>query len=212
MRTTGVEVPVNVAKLVSLAFVMVAGPQILTAIFLATTPKWRQDSASFVGGAAMSITTVASLAFVLGTGASHQGASNNTLDIVILVLLLFAALHKFLTRKQSEPPKWMGKLESATPGKAFKLGFLLLGVFPSDILTAVAVGGYAVSHHQSWWAIVPFVLMTLLLLALPALLLMVFGAKAQALMPKARDWMSANSWVISEIVLGMFIALTISSL
>jgi len=203
---------VNVAKLVSLAFVMVAGPQILTAIFLATTPKWRQNSASFVVGAALSITTIATLAFVLGTGASHKGASNKTLSIVILVLLLLAAVHKFVTRKQSKPPKWMGELEAATPGKAFKLGFLLLGVFPSDILTAIAVGGYAASHHQPWWQILPFVLMTLLLLALPALMLFVFGAKAQALMPKVRDWMGANSWVISEIVLGLFIVLTLNSL
>jgi len=31
---------VNLAKLLPLAFVMIAGPQILTAIFLATTEKW----------------------------------------------------------------------------------------------------------------------------------------------------------------------------
>jgi len=202
----------DLAKLLSLSFVMIAGPQILTAIFLATTPKWRQNSASFLAGAGLSITTVATLAFLLGTGASHQGASNTTLNVVILVLLLVAAWHKFATRKQSKPPKWMGELEAATPGKAFRLGFLLLGVFPSDILTAVAVGGYVVSHHESWWQILPFVLMTLLLLALPALLLLAFGARAQAFLPKARDWMSANSWVISEIVLGLFIVLTLGSL
>jgi hypothetical protein len=39
---------VNLAKVPSLAFVMIAGPQILTAIFLATTPKWRQNSAAFI--------------------------------------------------------------------------------------------------------------------------------------------------------------------
>jgi hypothetical protein len=203
---------VNVAKLVSLAFVMVAGPQMLTAIFLATTPKWRQNSASFVLGAALSITTITTLAFLLGTGASDQGTSNTTLNIVILVLLLAAAWHKFATRKQSKPPKWMGELEAATPGMAFRLGFLLLGIFPSDILTSIAVGGYVVSHHEPWWQILPFVLMTLLLLAIPSLLLLVLGRRAQAFLPKARDWMSANSWVISEIVLALFIVLTLGSL
>jgi hypothetical protein len=34
-----------------------------------------------------------------------------------------------------------GKLEEEKPKGAFKLGFLLLGVFPTDILTSIAVGG-----------------------------------------------------------------------
>jgi hypothetical protein len=69
-----------------------------------------------------------------------------------------------------------------------------------------------VSHHEPWWQILPFVLMTLLLLAIPSLLLLVLGQRAQAFLPKARDWMSANSWVISEIVLALFIVLTLGSL
>ena len=48
---------------------------------------------------------------------------------------------------------------------SFKLGFLLLGVFPTDIFTS-----------------------------------------------KARQWMNDNSWVVNEIVLGLFIALTISDI
>ena len=38
--------------------------------------------------------------------------------------------HVFLTRKQSEPPKWMGRLERANPRLSFRLGFLLLGGSP----------------------------------------------------------------------------------
>ena len=180
----------SIARLLPLSFVMIAGPQILTAIFLATTDKWRSNTAALVAGAALSVTTVATIGFFLGTGASDRGASSNTLNYVILVLLLAAAVHKFVTRKQSKPPKWMGKLESADPKESFKLGFLLLGLFPSDILTGLAVGGFVVSHQEPWVAVLPFVFTTLLLLALPALLLLVFGARAQAFMPKARDWMS----------------------
>lgn len=202
----------NVAKLLSLSFVMIAGPQILTAIFLATTEKWRSNSAALIAGAAISVTAVASIGFLLGTGASDRGASGNTLNYVILVLLVAAGVHKFLTRKQSKPPAWMGKLESADPRESFKLGFLLLGLFPSDILTGLAVGGSVVSNGDPWVAILPFVLMTLLLLGLPALLLVVLGSRGQAFMPKARDWMSTNSWVVSEIVLALFIGLTLGGI
>jgi hypothetical protein len=202
----------DIAKLLPMAFVMIAGPQILSAIFLATTENWRRNSAAYIAGASLSITLIVTIAFLVGGGASDAGASDDTLYIVVLVLLVAAALHTFLTRKTAEPPKWMGKLQAATPKFSFKLGFLLLGVFPTDILTAWAVGAYLSAHNEAWWHYLPFVLLTLLLLALPAILILAFGQRAQAFLPKARDWMNANSWIVSEIVIGLFIVITADSL
>lgn len=202
----------SLAKLLPLAFVMIAGPQVLSAIFLATTERWKGNSAAFVAGAGVSITIVTSIGFVLSTGASDSGTSNKTLDIIIMALLVAAAVHTFVTRKQSKPPSWMGKLENAKPKGAFILGFLLLGIFPSDILTSIAVGGSAASNGLPWYSLFAFVGTTLLLLALPALLVLILGQRAQDFLPKVRDWMNANSWIVGEIVLAMFIALTASSL
>ena len=55
-------------------------------------------------------------------------------------------------------------------------------------------------------------LVTLLLVGLPLLDLLLLGKRGEDLLPKVRDWMTNNSWVISEIVLVFFLALTISSL
>jgi thiol:disulfide interchange protein len=85
-------------------------------------------------------------------------------------------------------------------------------VFPTDILTSWAVGTYLSTHDDPWWQLLPFLLLTLLLLALPALLLLLFGQRAQAFLPKARDWMNTNSWVVNEIVIVFFIAVTANSL
>jgi threonine/homoserine/homoserine lactone efflux protein len=200
------------AKIIPLAFVMIAGPQILSAIFLATSESWRRDSAAFVAGAAISVTTVVTLAFLLSTGASDQGASSNTLDIVFMVLLLAAGTHTFRTRKTSKPPKWMGKLETAQPKLAFRLGFLLLGIFPTDILTSLAVGGSLARHGDPWWHVLPFVAVVLLFVATPALLLVFLGQRGQKLLPEVRDWMNDNSWIVSEIVIGLFVLLTANSL
>jgi len=202
----------TLAKIIPLAFVMIAGPQILTAIFLATSEKWAGNSAALVGGAAVSITATVTLAFLLSDGASKQGASSNALDIIIMVLLIAAGLHTFLTRKTSKPPKWMGKLEEEKPKGAFKLGFLLLGVFPTDILTSIAVGGSVAAHHDSWFEVLPFVLVTLLFLALPSLCVLLLGEKAKNALPKIRDWMNNNSWIISECVIGLFVVITASNL
>jgi hypothetical protein len=203
---------VNFLTLLPLAFVMIAGPQILSAVFLATTENWERNSAAYVSGAALSITIVVTIAYLALNGASNQGASNDALYVIVLVLLVLAALHTFRTRKTAEPPKWMGRLQTATPRFSFRLGFLLLGVFPTDILTSVAVGSYLAGHGDPWWHSLPFIGLTLLFLALPSLVVLMFGRRAREFLPKARDWMNENSWVVNEVVIVFFIGITASNL
>ena len=200
------------ATLLPAAFVMIAGPQILSAVFLATSEGWRRNSAAFVAGAALSVTLVVTASYLLLDNVSDQGASNDAIYVVALVLLVAAMLHAYATREESEPPAWMGKLTSASPRFAFTLGFLLLGFFPTDILTSVAVGTYLAGRGDSWWQALPFVALTLLILAIPALVLLAFGSRAEAFLPKARNWMTTNAWIVNEIVLTFFVLMVISDL
>ena len=195
------------AKILPLAIVMIAGPQVLSAIFLATSERWRANSFAFVAGAAISISAVVTAAYFVSGGGSDRESSSDTLDIVVLVLLLLAAVHVYWTRAESTPPKWMGKLQSATPGTAFKLGLLLLGLFPTDILTSFAVGGYLANHSDDLWQALPFIGLTLLILATPSLIVILLGERGQTLLPKLRDWMNDNSWIVSEFVIVLFIGL-----
>jgi Sap, sulfolipid-1-addressing protein len=131
---------------------------------------------------------------------------------VILVLLVVAATYTFLKRKESEPPKWMGRLQTATPRFALTLGLLLLGIFPTDIVTSFAVGSKLAREGAPWVQCLPFIGLTLLILGLPALLVVLLGKRAQVVLPKVRDWMNNNSWVVSELVIALFIGIEISSI
>jgi hypothetical protein len=201
-----------------LAFVMIAGPQLISAVFLATSVGWRRNSLAYLAGAAFSITlfvTAAYLAAEIFKGDDFDPESSSkgdTLDIVVLVLLVVLALVVFRGRKKSEPPKWMGKLQSATPGLSLKLGALLLGIFPTDIITSVTVGLHLSREEEPWTHTLPFIGLTLLLLAVPAILVVVLGKRAQEVLPKVRDWMNTNSWIVSEIVIVFFIGITVDSL
>jgi cytochrome c biogenesis protein CcdA len=201
----------NILTILPMAFVMIAGPQILSAIFLATTENWKGNSTAFLAGAALSVTLFVTIAYWVGRGI-NAGGGDDKLDILVLVLLVAAGINVFRTRKTSEPPKWMGKLQDATPKFSFGLGFLLLGVFPTDILTSWAVGSYLSNHGDPWWHLVPFLLLTLLLLALPSLLILLLGQRAQRFLPKAREWMTTNSWIVNEIVIAFFVGVTANSL
>jgi hypothetical protein len=201
----------DLVQILPMAFVMIAGPQILSAIFLATSENWRRNSAAYLFGAALSITLFVTLAYLLLNGFSDEG-SDDTLYWIVLVLLLAAMVHVYLKREESEPPKWMGKLQTAHPRFSFTLGFLLLGLFPTDILTSAAVGTYLAAHGDPWSDAIPFILLTLFFLALPSLLLLALRDRARTFLPKVRDWMNTNSWVVNEIVIVFFIVITINSL
>ncbi len=203
----------SLAATLPLALVMVAGPQIISAFFFATSEEWRSDSAAYILGAAVSITAVATVSYLLAKGAKPGGpggGSSSTTDNVIVVLLLLAMVFVFRHRKESEPPKWMGKLQTATPRLTIVLGFLLLGFFPSDVVTSIGVGAHLGNHGDPWWRVLPFVFLSLLLLALPALLVLALGRRAKELLPKARDWMDENSWIVSEVVLAFFVVIVLS--
>jgi Sap, sulfolipid-1-addressing protein len=201
----------NILAVMPLALVMIAGPQILSSFFFALAESWRRTSACYVLGAAVSISIIVTLAYLLGLGASDS-ASSDTIYYIVLALLLFGMLHTFQARKTAEPPAWMGKLQTATPRFAFRLGFLLLGVFPSDLITSVSVGGYLAAKDDPLYYAIGFLGLTLLLLALPALAVLIMGRRAEAALPKIRDWMTDNSWIVNELVLLLFVGIVISSI
>jgi len=208
---------VSLVQVLPLAIVMIAGPQILSPIFLATSEQWRANSAAYVFGAALSISLVVVLAYLAGNsfggGDGLLGASaQQLLYIVVLVLLIYAAVETYRKRNVSEPPKWMGKLTNAAPKFSLKLGFLLLGFFPTNILTSISVGTYLAANGDPVTEAAGFVLLTLFIIALPALGVLVLGERAEAVLPKVRDWMNDNSWIISEVVIALFVVLTLQNL
>jgi len=196
---------------------MVAGPQILTPIFLATSEQWRANSAAYIFGASLSISLVVVAAYLLGSrlggGGGLLGPDGRTiLLLVVLVFLLYAAVDTYRKRNVSEPPEWMGKLTGASPRFSFRLGFLLLGVFPTDIINSISVGTYLAANGDPVTDAAGFVLLTLLILALPSLGVVVLGARAETALPKIRDWMNDNSWIISELVIALFVVLVLQNL
>lgn len=208
----------TLAAVLPLAFVMIAGPQIISSFFLATSSEPVKNSISYLAGAALSITTVVTVAYLIAEGSSGNrggdsgGTAETVIDWIILALVLFLIAHTFLTRKTSQPPSWMGKLQEARPKFAFLLGLALLGVFPTDIASSIAAGLHVARHGEAWWQCLPFVALTLLLLGLPLLGVLVLGHRADVVLPRIRDWMNSHAWVVSEVVLVFFAVITVNSL
>jgi hypothetical protein len=208
----------SLVEVLPLAIVMIAGPQILSPIFLATSEQWRSNSIAYVVGASLSISLVVAIAYLLGNSLGGGGGGllgttgQQLLYGAILVLLLYAAVETYRKRNVSEPPKWMGKLTTATPRFSFRLGFLLLGVFPTDIVTSISVGTYLAANGAPLTEAAGFILLTLFILTIPLLSVLLLGERAETTLPKIRDWMDNNSWIISEAVIALFIVLVLQNL
>ncbi len=195
-----------------LVLVMIAGPQIVTAVLLATSERAKSNSLAFLAGASIA-TALAVLGFYAlvralnpvewGTG-SDSGSENGPVDYLIPVLLVVLAVRVYVQRDATEPPAWMGRLQRANPAFSLGLGFLLFLLMPTDIITTFTVGSALARAGAPWWAGLVFVALTAVVAGIPLLTVVFFGDRAERALPRIREWMTSHSWVVSETVIAIF--------
>src|ERR687897_129832 len=205
-----------ILQVLPLAITMNAGPQILSALIFVTALKPLKLSASFLTGVVIAVTAGVTITYTLASAlgnsislgsSSESGSLGNIIQYLLVGLLVFLAIKSYVRRESIEPPRWLGTLQNAKPGTAFKTGLLLLSVFPSDFVILLTVGVNLAQNNASLLAAVPFIAATVFIAALPLLFYLVFHRRAQRAMPKVRDWMNANSWLVNIIVYVIFILL-----
>ena len=192
-----------------MALVMSAGPQIVTATFLVTSEHARRSSLAFLAAVGAATTIGTTFFFFFGSGLGGPSDEAAWVDWVIVALLVFLVVWVYLKRHQTEPPKWMGKLETADTAFAAKIGFLLYMAMPTDLISMASVGAYLARQGAPWWHCLGFVLLTVLVAGLPFIALLVLGDRAERALPTMRQWMNDNSWIVNEAVLLFFLAMTL---
>ena len=202
-------------QILPLAITMMAGPQIMSAIIFVTHSRAVRMSLAFIVGAAIGVTlglilTTALASLVTLGDPGDTGSAGKIIQIVLVALLIASAVRNWVKRATIEPPKWLGALMEADEKKAFGLGFLLLTIFPSDAVVLLTVGANLEQNGDSVIDALPFIGLTVLIAALPLLGYLLFRRRAIQAMPKVRDWMNANSWLINIIVCVIFIVLILS--
>ena len=128
---------------IPLAITMNAGPQIMSAIIFVTSPKALKLSAYFMAGVVIAVTAGVTITYTLASvlggsislgDPSDSGSIGNIIQYVLVGLLVILSIRSYLTRATSEPPRWLGAMQNATPRTAFLAGLLLLSIFPSDFV------------------------------------------------------------------------------
>ena len=205
--------------IIPLAITMNAGPQIMSALIFITASKPLKLSAAFLAGVVIAVSVGVTITYTLATAlgnsvslgdSSDSGSLGNIIQYVLVGLLVFLSIKSYVRRESIEPPRWLGALQNAKPSTAFRTGLLLLSVFPSDFVVLVTVGMNLAHNNASLVAALPFIAATIFIAALPLLFYLLFHRRAQRAMPKVRDWMNANSWLVNIIVYVIFILLILA--
>ena len=204
---------------IPLAITMNAGPQIMSALIFVTANKPLRLSAYFLAGVVIAVTVGVTITYTLASvfgnsvslgDSSDSGSLGNIIQYVLVGLLVLLSIRSYLRRETSEPPRWLGAMQNAKPRTAFMAGLLLLSVFPSDFVILVTVGVNLGQNNASLLAAVPFIAATIFIAAVPALSYLLFRHRAAQAMPKVRDWMNTNSWLVNIIVYVIFIVLILA--
>jgi threonine/homoserine/homoserine lactone efflux protein len=205
--------------IIPLAITMNAGPQIMSAIIFITAPKPLKLSAAFLAGVVIAVTVGLTITYTFATALgnsislgdpSDKGSIGNIIQYLLVALLVYLAIKNYVRRESIEPPRWLGALQNAKPRTAFTTGLLLLSVFPSDFVILVTVGMNLAQNNAPLVAGLPFIAATILIAAIPVLAFLLFHRRAQRVMPKVRDWMNTNSWLVNIIVYVIFILLILA--
>ena len=116
-----------------------------------------------------------------------------------------AAIHTFIGRHNASVPKWMTALQEAEPKRAFTLAFLLILLMPTDIVAVISTVHWLHNNHDNILHGWPLVAATTLLMALPVVAYLLLGHRAREAMPRIRDWLTGNAWLVNLVVIVYFI-------
>ncbi|WP_128374498.1 GAP family protein [Streptomyces cavernae] len=206
-------------RILPLAVTMMVGPQIMSAIIFVTVRRAVRVSLAFLLGVALA--TTAGVAIMMGLAAllgsamdfgdsSDTSSAGHIIEYVLVGLLALAAVRNWVKRATIQPPAWLGTLMSAEPRRAFLVGLMVILLMPSDLVVMMTVGVHLEQAGASFAEALPFIGLTVLIAALPLLAFLTFRRRAEAAMPRVRDWMNTHSWLINIIVCVVFIVLILA--
>ena len=201
-----------------LAITMMAGPGIMASIVFVTHQDAVRVSVPYVVGVLVSTAAFTALWFGIVSlldgsvsfgSASDSGSGGTIIQLALVALLVAAAVKNYVRRETIEPPKWLGTLLAASPRKAFTTGLALIPLMPSDVLIMLTVAFHLEQAGSSFVDAVPFIVLTALVAATPLLGFLLFRRRAERAMPRVREWMNDNSWLVNIIVCAIFVVLVL---
>jgi Sap, sulfolipid-1-addressing protein len=196
---------------------------IIAVILMLFSPRAKVNGPMFLLGWVLGLAVASGVVYLVSdaANASTDSTSSDTvswLKIGLGVLLLALARRNWAKRPEAgttpELPKWMAMVDAITPFKALGLAVVLSVVNPKNLALAIAaaagLGQLGLSTGDAVVALVVFVVLASLSIAVPVVYDLVGGASARAQLDDMKTWLSANNNAVMAVLLLVFGVVLIS--
>jgi threonine/homoserine/homoserine lactone efflux protein len=190
---------------------------IIAVILMLFSQRARVNGPAFLLGWVLAIAVVSGAAYAV----ANQGdaaTSETTVDTIawgkvvfgVLFLLLAARNWRMRPAPGTDPdtPKWMAGIDDLTAGKAFGLGLLLAGVNPKNLMLSLAAGAalaqLGLTSSDTAWALVLFVVVSSLTIALPVAYYLIGGAAAKHRLDELKQWLILHNNAVMCVLFLVF--------
>lgn len=187
---------------------------IIAVILMLLSPKARTNGPAFLVGWVAGLAVVSIVVTVLsgnaGLGSGGGGSTVGSLIKILLGLLLVGlAIRDFRNRprpgEQPPLPGWMRAIDSVTTVKALGIAVLLSAVNPKNlsltVAAAVTIAQEGLSTASAAFALVLFVVIASLSIAVPVALYILGGSSAKRALDGLRTWLNANNATVMAVLL-----------
>jgi threonine/homoserine/homoserine lactone efflux protein len=187
---------------------------IVAVVLMLVSARGRVNGPAFLIGWWVGVAAVGAIMLVVagGADATEEGEPATWVSVLVLVLgllLFLVAAKQWRGRphegEAAEAPKWMSALDRFTPPKAAGAGVLLSGLNPKNLLLTVAgaaaIAQADISASQEAVALVVFVLIASIGVAVPLVIYFALGDRAGSLLERLKNWMAQNNAVIMAALL-----------
>jgi hypothetical protein len=185
---------------------------IAAAILMLLSSRAKANGIAFVAGWIVGLLLVGGLVLLFG-GAAGTTSQPSKLSLVLQVLiglaLLFIALKQWRisrdTSKEPAMPAWMSTIDDFSAGKAFLVAAMLSGINPKNLALNLAgvlvIAEAGLSARQEWVALVIYVLLASLTVALPVIYYLVARENSKAKLDAMKTWLITNNAIVMAVVL-----------
>jgi Sap, sulfolipid-1-addressing protein len=203
--------------LLPLAIAVTISPiPIIAEILLLFTKKPVANAAAYLAGfvvgvgVILGVLVVVANAINLTKSGTSKGAA--TLQLVLGILLLVAAIRQFRGRPPAgvaaPTPKWMDGIAGFTPAKSLGIGATIGAANPKNIAvglaSAVAISSAGLSSGQTITSIVVYVAIAALGVAAPLVVMVSLGERASGILESWKSWLGQNNAAVMAVLFLVF--------
>ena len=187
---------------------------IIGIVLVLATPRAKANALAFLGGWMIGLAVVGAVVLLVSSGADATGDTGapatwvSILKILLALVLLRMAFKNWHARPKAdehgEMPGWLKSVDKFTATRSLTMGAALAALNPKNLVltiaAAAAIAQTGMEAGDQAMALVVFVLIGTIGVAVPIVLFFTLGKRSDRTLGNLKQWMAQNNAVIIAVL------------